>query len=43
MKAALNGALNVSILDGWWPEACEHGVNGWRIGDESEHADLAAG
>ena len=26
MKAALNGVLNCSILDGWWPEGCEHGV-----------------
>lgn len=34
MKAAMNGVLNVSILDGWWPEACDHGVNGWAIGDE---------
>ncbi|WP_020406150.1 alpha-glucan family phosphorylase [Hahella ganghwensis] len=34
MKAAMNGVLNVSILDGWWPEACEHGLNGWAIGDE---------
>ena len=33
MKAAMNGVLNVSILDGWWPEACQHGVNGWAIGD----------
>jgi starch phosphorylase len=33
MKAAMNGVLNCSILDGWWPEACEHGVNGWAIGD----------
>jgi glycogen phosphorylase len=32
MKAALNGVLNLSILDGWWPEGCEHGVNGWAIG-----------
>lgn len=32
MKAAMNGVLNLSILDGWWPEACEHGVNGWQIG-----------
>jgi starch phosphorylase len=24
MKAAANGALNLSILDGWWAEACEH-------------------
>ena len=34
MKAAMNGVLNVSILDGWWPEACKHGENGWAIGDE---------
>ncbi len=34
MKAAMNGVLNVSILDGWWPEACEHGINGWAIGDD---------
>jgi starch phosphorylase len=33
MKAALNGVLNLSVLDGWWPEACRHGVNGWAIGD----------
>ena len=32
MKAAMNGALNLSILDGWWPEGCEHGINGWAIG-----------
>jgi len=34
MKAAMNGTLNLSILDGWWPEGCEHGVTGWAIGDE---------
>jgi starch phosphorylase len=32
MKAAMNGVLNLSILDGWWPEACNHGVNGWQFG-----------
>jgi starch phosphorylase len=35
MKAAMNGVLNLSVLDGWWPEACEDGVNGWAIGDHS--------
>lgn len=30
MKAALNGALNCSILDGWWDE-CFDGENGWAI------------
>src|SRR5947207_1688919 len=33
MKAALNGVLNFSVLDGWWPEACRHGENGWAVGD----------
>ena len=32
MKAAMNGVLNVSILDGWWPEGCDDGVNGFAIG-----------
>ncbi|MEW5866329.1 MAG: alpha-glucan family phosphorylase [Bacillota bacterium] len=36
MKAAMNGVLNLSILDGWWPEACQHGVNGWQFGDGYE-------
>ena len=35
MKAAMNGVLNLSVLDGWWPEGCQHGVNGWQIGDET--------
>jgi starch phosphorylase len=39
MKAAMNGTLNLSILDGWWPEGCEHGVTGWAIGDESVGPD----
>jgi starch phosphorylase len=36
MKAALNGVLHCSTLDGWWPEGCEHGVTGWAIGDGTE-------
>ena len=36
MKAAANGCLNVSILDGWWDEGCQHGVNGWQFGDAYE-------
>jgi starch phosphorylase len=39
MKAAMNGVLNCSILDGWWPEACQDGVNGWQIGDGFESDD----
>ncbi|MFW5976386.1 MAG: alpha-glucan family phosphorylase [Bacillota bacterium] len=39
MKAAMNGVLNLSILDGWWPEACQHGENGWQFGDGYEAED----
>jgi starch phosphorylase len=35
MKAALNGALNFSALDGWWREAY-NGQNGWAIGEDKE-------
>ena len=46
MKAAMNGVPNLSILDGWWPEGCEHNVTGWKIGDAdpSDNAfdDIAA-
>jgi len=33
MKAAINGALNFSVLDGWWREAY-NGENGWAIGED---------
>ena len=32
IKAALNGCLNFSVLDGWWLEGCQHGINGWQFG-----------
>ncbi|MFW6122078.1 MAG: alpha-glucan family phosphorylase [Petrotogales bacterium] len=32
MKAAHNGVINFSVLDGWWAEGCLEGVNGWAIG-----------
>lgn len=35
MKAALNGALNFSVLDGWWREAY-NGRNGWSIGEDRQ-------
>ncbi len=38
MKAALNGALNFSVLDGWWREGY-NGRNGWSIGEEREYTD----
>ncbi len=34
MKAALNGVLNFSVLDGWWREAY-NGENGWAIGKDA--------
>jgi starch phosphorylase len=33
MKAALNGVLNLSVLDGWWLEGHIEGVTGWAIAD----------
>ena len=48
MKAALNGSLNLSILDGWWAE-CFDGENGWAIpsadaaGDDAERDRIEAG
>jgi starch phosphorylase len=41
MKAAMNGAPNLSTLDGWWPEACKHGINGWQFGDGKSADDFA--
>ncbi|MGD9589819.1 MAG: alpha-glucan family phosphorylase [Pyrinomonadaceae bacterium] len=45
MKAAMNGALNFSVLDGWWIEG-HNGVNGFAIGPlepepDEENADEA--
>jgi len=40
MKAALNGALNLSILDGWWPEYYD-GKNGWAIPSADAAGDSA--
>jgi len=40
MKGPPNGSLNLSCLDGWWPEAY-NGENGWAIGDGRVYDDLA--
>jgi len=45
MKAAANGAMNISIPDGWWCEAEDLGENGWSIGrgetyDNQEEQDF---
>ena len=37
-KVAMNGGLNFSISDGWWPEGW-NGDNGWVIGTEREYHD----
>lgn len=34
MKAAHNGVINFSVLDGWWVEGCIEGVTGWAIGPD---------
>ena len=39
MKAAANGALNLSVLDGWWAEGYQPGL-GWAIGNGEEYEDL---
>ena len=38
-KAALNGALNCSILDGWWAEMFD-GSNGWAISSAESYQDI---
>ena len=38
-KAALNGALNLSVLDGWWAEMFD-GENGWAISSAESYEDL---
>jgi len=42
MKAALNGVLNLSVLDGWWIEAWVEGVTGWAIGSDRDAPDSHA-
>ncbi|WP_242492502.1 alpha-glucan family phosphorylase [Methanolobus psychrotolerans] len=36
MKAAHNGVVNFSVLDGWWIEGCVEGVTGYSIGPKPE-------
>jgi glycogen phosphorylase len=38
MKAAMNGVLNFSVLDGWWREGY-NGFNGWAIGEDRDYED----
>jgi starch phosphorylase len=39
-KVAMNGGLNLSILDGWWLEGYD-GTNGFAIGYENDNSDIA--
>ncbi len=41
MKAAMNGVVNLSVLDGWWDEGFADG-NGWAIGGRESLPDEAA-
>jgi starch phosphorylase len=41
MKAAANGIVNLSVLDGWWDEGWT-GDNGWAIGGREQNPDEAA-
>lgn len=38
MKAALNGLINISTLDGWWAEAYDED-NGFAVGSETDYSD----
>jgi starch phosphorylase len=38
-KVVLNGGLNLSVLDGWWAEACD-GLNGFAIGTGRTHSNM---
>ncbi|MCB0078517.1 MAG: alpha-glucan family phosphorylase, partial [Anaerolineales bacterium] len=40
-KAAMNGAPNLSVLDGWWREGYD-GNNGWAIGEDRAYSDEQA-
>jgi len=40
-KAAINGVLNFSVLDGWWYEGF-NGSNGWAIGENRDYEDEEA-
>ncbi|HOI94589.1 MAG TPA: alpha-glucan family phosphorylase [Syntrophobacter fumaroxidans] len=42
MKVCFNAGVNMSVLDGWWREACNNRVNGWAIGDDEDQTDEQA-
>jgi len=40
MKCALNGVMNLSVLDGWWIEGWLEDVTGWSVGPEPSESDM---
>jgi starch phosphorylase len=40
MKSAVNGGLQLSVLDGWWAEAYD-GTNGWALSGDVDHDHAA--
>ncbi|MBI3005268.1 MAG: alpha-glucan family phosphorylase, partial [Ignavibacteriales bacterium] len=38
-KVAIHGGINLSIMDGWWPEGF-NGSNGWAIGNHETNSDM---
>ncbi len=40
MKAAVNGVLNLSVVDGWVAEGPRHGISGWLLENEPENDSL---
>jgi glycogen phosphorylase len=39
MKAAVNGVINFSVLDGWWIEGHMEGITGWSIGPKPKDVE----
>ena len=39
MKAAMNGVLNLSVVDGWVGEGPQHGISGWLLDTHHRHLD----
>lgn len=39
MKAAINGVLNLSVVDGWVGEGVQHGVSGWLLPEDNVAID----
>jgi starch phosphorylase len=40
MKSAVNGGLQLSVLDGWWAEGYD-GANGWALNGDEDHDHAA--